>query len=411
LILYRLKPGENKKNDGKKHRVIRRKKGSRPVPAYQYQQDSRYFARIAEGIKEAGAKELAELGAEDISLEYRGIHFRADKATLYRINYLTRLVSRCLAPLTSFACPDTDVLYKHAKQIRWEDFFAKDSTFAVFGNVSDSTITHSKYASLRLKDAVADYFREMTGSRPNVSVQDPDVLLNLHIRHDTAGISIDTSGGALHRRGYRIEAVSAPMQETIAAAIIRLARWDGSIPLYDPMCGSGTLLCEALMHYCHIPAGIFRNKFGFQCLPDFNAAIWKQVKKTADTGIRPLPRGLIAGSDISEDAVAIARTNIMGLHHGKNVRIGKSDFRALSAFEKHVIVANPPYGIRMGAGEDLDAFYKDLGDFLKLKCIDSNAYIYFGDRAYIKKVGLKASWKKPIKTGGLDGRLVKYEMY
>jgi len=394
-----------------KNRVIRRKKGSRPVAAYQYRQDSRYFAQIAEGIKHAGAKELIELGAEDIALEYRGIYFRADKAALYRINYLTRLVSRCLAPLKSFACPDTDVLYRCAKQITWEDFIAQGSTFAVFANVSDSAISHSRYASLRLKDAVVDYFREMTGRRPNVSVRDPDVLLNLHIRHDKAEISVDTSGGALHRRGYRIETVSAPMQETIAAAIIRFAKWDGSIPLYDPMSGSGTLLCEALMHYCHIPAGIFRNKFGFECLPDFDGGIWKQVKKKADTDIRPLPRGLIAGSDISGISVAAARTNIMGLHHGKNVKIEKSDFRALPAFEKHVIVANPPYGIRMGAGEDLDAFYKDLGDFLKQKCFGSNAYIYFGDRAYIKKVGLKASWKKPIRAGGLDGRLVKYELH
>ena len=393
------------------NRVIRRKKGSRPARAYKYQQDSRYFAQIAEGIKQAGAEELSGLGAKDIALEYRGIHFRADKAALYRINYLTRLVSRCLAPLKSFACPDTDVLYKNAKQIRWEDFFAQGSTFAVSANVSDSTISHSRYASLRLKDAVADYFRERTGRRPNVSVRDPDVLLNLHVRHDRADISVDTSGGALHRRGYRIETVSAPMQETIAAAIIRFAKWDGSLPLYDPMIGSGTLLCEALMHYCHIPAGIFRNKFGFECLPDFDGGIWKQVKKTADTGIRPLPQGLIAGSDISENSVASARTNIMGLHYGKYVKIEQSDFRDLPAFEKHVIVANPPYGIRMGADDDLDAFYRDFGDFLKHKCLGSSAYIYFGDRAYIKKIGLKASWQKPIRAGGLDGRLVKYEMY
>jgi len=282
-ILHLLKSDKTKMVMESKNRVIRRKKGSRPVTAYKYRQDSRYFAQIAEGIKHAGAQELSELGAKDIALEYRGIYFRADKATLYRINYLTRLVSRCLAPLKSFACPDTDVLYKNAKQITWEDFFAPGSTFAVFANVSDSAISHSRYASLRLKDAVADYFRERTGRRPNVSVRDPDVLLNLHVRHDKAEISIDTSGGALHRRGYRIEAVSAPMQETVAAAIIRFAKWDGSFPLYDPMSGSGTLLCEALMHYCHIPAGIFRNKFGFECLPDFDGVIWKQVKK------RPTP--------------------------------------------------------------------------------------------------------------------------
>jgi putative N6-adenine-specific DNA methylase len=391
--------------------VIKRRRGKWRVPAYSYQQDSRYFAQIAEDVKEAGAEELAELGAEDITLDFRGIHFRADKATLYRINYLTRLVSRCLAPLVSFNCDDTDTLYKMAKQIQWEDFFTEGNTFAVSGNVSDSTISHSKYASLRLKDAVADYFREKTGKRPDVSVRNPDILLNLYIRHDKAGISLDTSGGALHRRGYREETVSAPMQETVAAAIIRFTEWDGSVPLYDPLCGSGTLLCEALMRYCNIPAGIFRNKFGFEFLPDFDDSIWKRVKKDADGSIRELPKGLIAGSDVSEKAVNAARTNLMGLHYGKNVRVEKADFRDLPSIEGQVIVTNPPYGIRMGGDENLEAFYKNLGDFLKQRGKGSTAYIYFGEREYIKKIGLKASWKKPIKAGGLDGRLVKYEMY
>jgi len=381
------------------------------VATYKYQRDSRYFVKIAEGVKEAGAKELAELGAEDIALEFRGIHFRADKSTLYRINYLTRLASRCLAPLIAFNCHDTDMLYKKAKQIKWEEFFAKGSTFAVMGTVSDSNISHSKYASLRLKDAVADYFMEKTGKRPDVSIRNPDILLNLHIRHDKAEISLDTSGGALHRRGYREETVSAPMQETVAAAIIRFTKWNGSVPLYDPMCGSGTLLCEALMLYCNIPSGIFRNKFGFECLPDFDGSAWKQVKKEADTNIRNLPQGLIAGSDLSEEAVDATRINIMGLNYGKNVRVERADFRELPDIEGKVIVTNPPYGIRMGADKDLESFYKDLGDFLKQKCKGSTAYIYFGERRYIKKIGLKASWKKPIKAGGLDGRLVKYEMY
>jgi len=388
-----------------------RRKEKRRVAAYKYQQNSGYFARIAESVKEAGAEELAELGAQDITLQFRGIHFRADKATLYRINYLTRLVSRCLAPLIAFNCHDTDTLYKQAKQVRWEDFFAKGYTFAVSGSVSDSNISHSKFASLRLKDAVADYFTEKTGKRPDVSIRNPDILLNLHIRHDKAEISLDTSGGALHRRGYREETVSAPMQETVAAAIIRFAKWDGSVPLYDPLCGSGTLLCEALMRYCNIPASIFRNKFGFEFLPDFDGSVWKQVKKEADGSIRELPQGLIAGSDVSAEAVSAARINLMGLHYGINVSVERADFRKLPALEGHLIVANPPYGIRMGRDENLEVFYKNIGDFLKQNCQGATAFIYFGEREYIKKIGLKASWKKPIKAGGLDGRLVKYEMY
>ena len=388
---------------------VRRKK--RPAAVYQYQKNGRYFAQIADSLKEAGAKELSELGAEDISPEFRGIYFRANPSTLYRINYLTRLLSRCLAPLVSYACPDTDTLYQKAKQIKWEDFFAPGNTFAIAGNVSDSAISHSKYAALRLKDAVVDYFKEKTGRRPDVSVRNPDIKLNLHIRNDRAVISLDTSGGALHRRGYREETVAAPMQETVAAAIIRFSQWDGSVPLYDPLCGSGTLLCEALMHCSNIPAGVFRNRFGFESLPDFKRGVWQQVKETANENIRELPQGLIAGSDVSAEAVSAARTNLLGLHNGNNVCIEKADFRKLPALEKCVIVTNPPYGLRMGADVDLAMFYKELGDFLKQKCRGSAAFVYFGERRYIKKIGLKASWKKPIKAGGLDGRLVKYDIY
>lgn len=391
--------------------VKRYRREKRQAATYQYQKDSRYFAQVADGLKEAGAGELTELGAEDVRPAFSGIHFRADKSTLYRINYLTRFLSRCLAPLISFACHDTDTLYQKAKQIEWEDFFAEGNTFAVSGNVSNSAISHSKFAALRLKDAVADYFKEKTGQRPDVSVKNPDILLNLHIRNDKAVISLDTSGGALHRRGYREETVPAPMQETVAAAIIRYSEWDGSVPLYDPMCGSGTLLCEALMRYSNIPAGVFRNQFGFEFMPDFNDAVWKQVKKEADGHIRELPEGLIAGSDVSAEAVSAARTNLMGLHYGNNVSVEKADFRKLPALEEHVIVTNPPYGIRLGRGENLEMFYKYLGDFLKQKCKGSAAFVYFGERKYIKTIGLKASWKKPIKAGGLDGRLVKYEMY
>ncbi len=392
-------------------RRIQQESETRQPAVYQYQQDDRYFAQVAEGLKSAGAEELAELGAGDVQPEFSGIRFKADKSTLYRINYLTRCLSRCLAPLVSYACPNTDTLYRNARHIHWEDFFTKGDTFAVSGNVSDSAISHSKYASLRLKDAIADYFKEKTGQRPNVSVRNPDLLLNLHIRNDEAVISLDTSGGALHRRGYREESVSAPMQETIAAAIIRFTEWDGTVPLYDPLCGSGTLLCEALMQYCHIPAGVFRQRFGFESLPDFDGSLWGQVKKIADGNIRELPKKLLAGSDVSLDAVRAAQTNLMGLHFGNRVTIERVDFQKLPVFKKHVIVTNPPYGIRMGKDRNLDLFYKDFGDFLKQKCKGSTAFVYFGNRKYIKKIGLKASWKKPIKAGGLDGRLVKYELY
>ena len=165
------------------------------------------------------------------------------------------------------------------------------------------------------------------------------------------------------------------------------------------------------MRYSNIPAGVFRNRFGFESLPDFSRAVWQQVKTEADGNIRNLPPGLIGGSDVAAEAVSAARTNLMGLHNGNNVSVERTDFKKLSALKEHVIVANPPYGIRMGSDENLAVFYKALGDFLKQKCKGSAAFVYFGERQYIKKVGLKTAWKKPIKAGRLDGRLVKYEIY
>jgi len=311
----------------------------------------------------------------------------------------------------NFACPDTDTLYREARALRWHDLFVRGRSFAVFANVSDSAIRHSQFAALRLKDAVVDYFRETTGHRPNVDVEKPDIGLNLYIRKNQAVISLDLSGGPLYKRGYREESVAAPMQETVAAALIRLSGWDGSIPLYDPMCGSGTLLCEALMSRCRIPAGIFRRRFGFEVLPDFDAAAWKAVKADAQGGIREIDSGLIAGSDRDEKAVDAARTNLMGIHHGSRVVVNHTDFNEIESLEGHLILTNPPYGIRLDKGRDMGPFYKELGTFLKRRCQGASAFVYFGDRRYTKSMGLRAAWKRPLAAGGLDGRLVRYDLY
>lgn len=378
---------------------------------YSYQKTNRYFAQIADGLEELGAQELSELGAENVKPIFRGIYFNTDKGGLYRINYHTRFITRILAPLKSFECDSSKSLYRHASSIHWADFFSVDYTFAVFASVSDSSIKHSHYAALRVKDAVVDYFRSRFHERPNIDTITPDVWINLHIQNDKAVISLDTSGGSLHRRGYRRASVEAPMQETLAAAIIHLSEWDGTRPLVDPMCGSGTLLAEALLRYCRIPPGYLRKRFGFQSLPDFDPQIWHSVKSEAKANIRRLPEGLIAGSDILSSAVAAARKNLLLLPYGDAVNLKTTDFKAIKSIENSIIVCNPPYGIRIGRKGAMGAFMKSFGDFLKQRCNGSAAYIYFGDRALIESIGLKSSWKKPLKNADLDGRLVKYELY
>ncbi|MCK4774330.1 MAG: class I SAM-dependent RNA methyltransferase, partial [Candidatus Krumholzibacteria bacterium] len=273
---------------------------------YDYQQSSRFFAQAADGLEELVAAELERIGASDTKPGYRGVYFSASLEVLYRVNYTSRLATRVLAPLRSFDCHSSKYLYKMARSIDWSDFFHGNDTFAVFANVANSAIRHSQYAALRVKDAIADQFRERRGSRPDVSPHDPDVSFNLYIHNNHAVISLDTSGGSLHRRGYRRKTVEAPMQETVAAAVIEMSGWDGSRPLYDPMCGSGTLVCEALMSYCNVPSGYGRHgagggpgtgHFGFERLPDFRPPVWKSMRREIDNGIRDLPEGLIGGSD------------------------------------------------------------------------------------------------------------------
>ncbi len=378
---------------------------------FTYQKSGRYFAQIAEGLEELAKKELEELGARDIKPGYRGFYFSADKASLYRINYCSRLLSRVLAPLLRFDCHSDKYLYKTASNINWPSLIDLKSTFAVKANVSHSNITHSQYASLRLKDAIVDVFRKKTGKRPDVDTKTPDVLFNLHIQSNKATIYLDTSGGSLHRRGYRRETIMAPMQEIIAAAIIRLSDWNGTRPLVDPMCGSGTLLCEAMMNYCRIPAGYLRKKFGFTALPDFDAKIWAAVKQKEDSRIRDLPHGLISGSDKSEEAIAAARANTQCFAQGANIALSVMSMQNIKSLANSVIVCNPPYGIRLETDENMKDFMKQLGDFLKQRCTGSEAYLYFGNRELIKSIGLKPSRKKILISGGLDGRLVKYRMY
>lgn len=378
---------------------------------YQYRKSHTYFAQIADGLEDPGSRELTALGAREIRPAYRGIYFKADAADLYRINYGARLITRVLAPLLTFDCHSPKYLQKTASSIRWTDFLSPEQTFAIFANVSDSHIRHSQYAALCLKDVIADFFRAQCGRRPNVETKNPDVWFNLHIHGNRATISLDTSGGSLHRRGYRTASVEAPMQETVAAAIIRMSGWDGERPLYDPMCGSGTLIIEALMAHCRIPAGFLRKHFGFEALPDFDASTWKRVKAEMDGKIRPLPGGLIFAGDLSKKAVAATRKNLEAFRQHPAIDVHCRDFRKIAEIKDAVLVCNPPYGIRLGKKSDLGSFYKELGDFLKQRCRGTAAYLYFGNRERIKQIGLKPSWKKPLSNGGLEGRLVKYEMY
>ncbi|NWF89568.1 MAG: class I SAM-dependent RNA methyltransferase [Ignavibacteriaceae bacterium] len=377
---------------------------------YQYQKVG-YFAQAPGQMEELCKQELIELGATETKIAYRGVYFKADKSALYKINYTSRLLSRVLAPLLSFHCRNSAAIMKAAAKIKWEEIFTVAKTFAITGSVAKSQITNSLYASQVLKDGIADYFRAKYGKRPNVDTVNPDVRFNLHIEKDNAVISLDTSGESLHKRGYRLLAGEAPMQETLAAAIIRLSKWDGENPLWDCMCGSGTILCEALMHYCKMPAQMLRKNFGFLYLPDFDAQLWKELKEEIDKQIRPLPKDLIIGSDKSQKMIDVAKSNLSRLPFGENVKLSCHPFQHVKKFENGTLITNPPYGIRLGEIEEVKTLYKDLGDFIKTKCTGTSAFIYTGNPELRKSIGLRTSKRVPLVNGKLEGVLVQIDSY
>ena len=309
---------------------------------YEYNRNG-FFAQVTGKMEDLCKEELIELGAKDTEVSYKGVYFKADFATIYKINYTSRLLSRVLAPLVSFPCRSTEYLYQRAKKIHWEDFCSLEKTFSISASVSQSRITNSLYASQCLKDGIADYFRNKYGKRPDVQVVNPDVRFNLHIEKDMAVISLDTSGESLHKRGYRLLAGEAPMQETLAAALIRISKWDGQNTLYDPMCGSGTILCEALMHYCRIPSQKLRNKFGFFNLPEFNKKEWNEVKAECDVKIRPLQKNIICGSDISRESIKVAKKNLAHLTYSESVDLSVKPFQQIEEFENGTLITNPIY--------------------------------------------------------------------
>jgi putative N6-adenine-specific DNA methylase len=374
-----------------------------------FEKSGRFLAQCAQGLEGIVSAELSALGGREASPGFRGVWFGGDAETLWRVNYLSRLCTRVLAPLIVFDCHSTRYLYRTASSIEWEGLFGPDDTFSVSCNLSGSLVRHSRYAALRLKDAIADRSRTVAGRRPDVDRRTPDVHLDLHIERNRATISLDASGGSLHRRGYRAGRVEAPMQETVAAAMLEIGGWDGTRPLHDPMCGSGTVLAEALMRCSRTPAGYLRERFGFERMPGFDRERWLSVRRSCDSEMREPPQGSISGGDSDPGAIAAARACLSALPWGDAVRLDRIDLSEHPGLPGRDIYTNPPYGLRLGGREAAAACLRELGEFVKWRCPGSRAYVYMGDRSLIGSVGLRPTWRRPLRSGQLDGRLVLFE--
>jgi putative N6-adenine-specific DNA methylase len=367
-------------------------------------------AKTALGLEQILADEIKEAGGKEIEIIHRGVRFKGNNEILYRCNFTCRTALRFLKPLYEFTTLNDKELYAKCLKLPWDMYMDVDTTFAIDGAVFNSGITHSMYAALKTKDAIADFFRSKYGERPSVDTDSPDLRINVHINRNHCTISLDSSGSSLHLRGYKVSSGTAPLSEVLAAGLIMLSGWDGNKILLDPMCGSGTILTEAAMIANHIPAGYYRKSFGFEKWKDFDPAIWRSVKESF-TPLSEYKSKVVMGADKSPLAIRVCRKNISNAGLEKSISLHPTAFEKLKPPPGSVLmIMNPPYGERIKS-EDIIGLYKEIGNTLKQSYSESEAWIISGDLRAIKFVGLKPSKKIKLFNGPIECRFMKYELY
>ncbi len=354
------------------------------------------FVTCPGNLEELLATELKEFGIPFIRKGFRGVYVPKSIENVYLINYCSRIATRVLLPLTQFRCSGKEDLYAAAKKIDWSLYLNVKKTFAIDSNVSHKELRNSLYASLVVKDAICDFFRDQCGERPSIDTQNPDVQLNLFIHQNHASLSLDTSGAPLYKRGYRAHSVDAPLQENIAAAILRYAGYNKDEVLCDPFCGSGTFLIEAAMSATFTPSGFYRKSFGFFNLPDFKEEEWQAFKETQNKKIIPLAKDKIFGSDSDPVVIGHCKKNIEIAGFKEAITPIQKDVRNLSC-QATLVVSNPPYGKRVSL---LAYTYKDFGSFIEKT--GAKAHILCPESFLIKETGLRIKGKLDLMNGGLD---------
>lgn len=372
------------------------------------------FVTCAQGLEPLLSHELHGLGYDQVNHGYRGVYVKgADLDAIYRINYSSRLAGRVLLPLSRFRCNGPQDLYKGASGIDWEMYFTKEKTFAIDANVSHRQLRNSLYAAQVVKDAICDQFQKRSKPRPNVDVKEPDLQLNLFIYDDYAVLSFDTSGIPLHKRGYRQESTEAPLQESLAAALLVLADYKGDEILCDPCCGSGTFLIEAALMASKTAPGYLRKHWGFMNLPNFSHEKWLKIKTSEDERRIPLNKGHFCGCDINKNAVRICRTNIRAAGFHDFIKVENNDVKEyIPEPPPNFVITNPPHGRRLGAGEELYPLYRSIGDFMKrMTSKPARGFVFTGNLPLAKEIGLAASRRHVVDNSGVDSRLLEFDLY
>lgn len=323
--------------------------------------EQRYFATCAGGLEHLLADELRALGASDVQPGRGGAAFAGSRAVLYRANLGLRTAVRVLVPILEAEVSSSDELYDAVRGVDWRRYLTPRHTLAVDANTRGSALTHSKFAALRVKDAICDQMTETCGSRPSVDVVCPMIALNLHVHGARAVLSLDSSGDSLHRRGYRPIQLKAPLNEALAAGILLLAGWDGSCAFADPLCGSGTLPIEAAWIALRRPPGLTRKRFGFMGWMDFDPGEWVEVRDEARRAVRKALPAPVLGSDVRTDAVAHAGQNARAAGIGHLVKLSRQDVAEVQLPQgPGLVVCNPPYGERIGEERELFPLYRSL---------------------------------------------------
>ena len=368
------------------------------------------IAKTFFGFEEILAKELQQLGAQEVEIGTRAVSFKGDKGFMYKANLSLRTALKILKPIYHFRAFNELSLYKGIQGIDWSVYLNANETFVIDTTIHSDNFKHSQFVSQKAKDAIVDQFREKYGERPSIDKDFPDLRINIHIDRDQCSVSLDTSGASLHHRGYRTATNIAPINEVLAAGILLLSGWDGNSDFLDPMCGSGTLLIEAAMIACNIPANINRKEFAFEKWKDWDNELFDQIIDAMMKKTKEFHHSII-GYDKAPSAVQKAKDNIVNANLEEYITVEKNDFFTTSKTTQKPLhlVFNPPYGERLDI--ELERFYREIGDTLKNSYPNTNAWFITGNLEAIKFVGLRPSRKIKLFNGSIETRLVKYEMY
>ena len=383
------------------------------------------LAKTFKGLEQVLAEELTGLGANDIQIERRAVSFKGDQSLLYRANLCLRTASRVLVEIykterrKSASNRDRsqkpeEWLYEEVKKINWDRYMSEDTTFAIDATVYSETFRNSRFVTYRVKDAIADWWVEKRGKRPNVKVTDPDLYINVHIAEETLTVCLDSSGESLHKRGYRVATTEAPINEVLAAGMLLIAGWRGQSDFYDPMCGSGTIPIEAALIARNIAPGIFRKSFGFEKWPDFDAELWSDIYND-DSQEREFTHK-IYGSDASYYAIQQATKNVKSAGVARDVELRQIRMEelkpsAIGSLSSAMVMINPPYGERLASNKDMEELYGKIGSALKHQFTGATAWIISSNAEAMKCIGLKPAKKIRLLNGELDCQFNKYELF